>query len=51
MTVNAYSIVQHVIRIKNAIMKHVNVNVKIMISATMIKVGILAHAFLRIVSF
>ena len=30
---NANAIVQHVIQIKNGIMKHVNVNVKIIISA------------------
>ena len=36
MIVNANSIVQHVIQIKNAIMKHVNVNVKIILSCTCI---------------
>ena len=30
--VNAHSIVQHVIQIKNVIIKHVNVNVKVVIS-------------------
>ena len=48
MIVNANSIVQYVIQIKNGIMKHVNVNVKIMVKK--IKVGILAHAYVRIVS-
>ena len=47
MKVNANSIVQHVIEIKNGIIKHVNVNVKIIISAKKIVVGILAHVFLR----
>ena len=47
---NANSIVQHVIQIKNGIIKHVNMNVKIIISAKKIKVGILAHVFVRIVS-
>ena len=46
--VTANSIVQHVIRIKNGIIKHVNVNVKI--GAKKIIVGILAHVFVRIVS-
>ena len=32
-TVYVNSIVQHVIRIKNGIIKHVNVNVKIIVSA------------------
>ena len=41
--VNANLIVQHVIQIKNGIIKHVNVNVKIIISAKRIIVGILAH--------
>ena len=48
--VNANSIVQHVIHIKNGTMKHVNVNVKIIISAKKIIVGLLAHAFVRKVS-
>ena len=33
MIVNANAIVQHVIQIKNGIIKHVNVNVKIIVSA------------------
>ena len=48
--VNAISIVQHVIQIKNRIMKHVNVNVKIIINTKKITVGILAHVFVRIES-
>ena len=48
--VNANSIVQHVIQIKNRIMKHVNVNVKIIINTKKIVVGILAHVFVRIES-
>ena len=48
--VNAISIVQHVIQIKNRIMKHVNVNVKIIINTKKIIVGILAHVFVRIES-
>ena len=47
MIVNAISIVQHVIQIKNRIIKHANVNVKIMISAKKIIVRILAHIFVR----
>ena len=48
--VNAISVVQHVIQIKNRIMKHVNVNVKIIINTKKIIVGILAHVFVRIES-
>ena len=44
------SIVQHVVQIKNEVIKHVNVNVKIRISVNRIIVGILAHVFVRIVS-
>ena len=40
----------HVIQIKNGIMKHVNVNVKIIINVKKIKAGILAHVFVRIAS-
>ena len=50
LVVNANSIVQHVIQIKNGIMKHVNVSVKFIISAKKILVGILAHVSLRIAS-
>ena len=42
-TVNASSIVQHVVKIKNRIIKHVNMNVKIIKRATMIMSGILAQ--------
>ena len=49
-TANANSIVQHVIQIKNGIIKHVNVNVKIIVRAKKIIVGILAHVFVRIAS-
>ena len=48
--VNANSIVQHVIQIKNGIIKHFNVNVKIIAIAKKILFGILAHVFLRIAS-
>ena len=47
---NADSEVQHVIQIKNGIIKHVDMNVKIIISAKKIIVRILAHVFVRIVS-
>ena len=50
MIVNVNSIVQYVIQIKSGIIKRVNVNVKIIVSAKNIKVGILAHVFVRIVS-
>ena len=46
--VNENSIVQHAIQIKKGIMKHVNVSVKIIVSAKEIIVGILAHALLMI---
>ena len=48
--VNANSKVQHVIQIKNGIIKHINVNVKFIISAKKIIIGSLAHVFVRIVS-
>ena len=48
--VNANSIVQDVIEIKNGITKHANVNAKIIVLAKKIIVGILAHVFVRIVS-
>ena len=48
---NANSIiVQHVYQSKNGVMKHVNVNVKIIVSAKKIIFGILAHVFVRIAS-
>ena len=46
-TVNANSIVQHVIQIKSGITKHVNVNVKIIIRAQKIIVEILADVFVK----
>ena len=48
--VNANSIVQYLIQIKNGIIKHVNVNVKIILRAKKLIFGILAHVFLIIVS-
>ena len=48
--INANTIVQHVIQVKNGITKHVNVNLKINVTAKKIMVGILAHLFVRIVS-
>ena len=47
---NANSIVQIVIQNKNRIIKHVNVNVKSVVRAKQIIVGILAHVFVRILS-
>ena len=46
--VNANSVVQHVIQINNGILKHVYVNVKIIISAKKTIVGILVNLFERI---
>ena len=48
--VNANLTVQYVIKIKNGVIKHVNVNVKIIVRAKKIIVGILAHVFVSIVS-
>ena len=50
MVLNVNSIVQHVLRIKNGIMRNVNVSVKSTGRAKKVIVGILAHVFLRIVS-
>ena len=47
---NVNSIIQFAIEIKNVITKHVNVNVKIIVNAKDIIVGILAHLFLRTAS-
>ena len=47
---NTKSIAQHVSRIKNGIIKYVNVNAKIIKSAKNIIVRILAHVFVRIVN-
>ena len=49
-TANANSIAQHVIQIKNGIIKHVNVSVKIIVSAKKIIARILVHAFVKIAS-
>ena len=43
-------LVEHVIQIKNGIIKHINVNVKINVNAQKIIAGILAHVFVRIAS-
>ena len=47
-TVNANSIIQHVIQNEKRITKHVNVSVKTIVSAEKTIVGILAHIFVRI---
>ena len=47
MIVNANPIVQHVLQNKNRIIKHVNVNVKVITSMKKIIVGILVHVFVR----
>ena len=49
MVVNASSIVQLAIQIKNGILKHVNANVKIIVSAGRIIVGVLAHILSKMV--
>ena len=46
-TGNANSVVQHVTQIKSGITKHVNVNIKIIISAQKIIVEILADVFVK----
>ena len=46
----ANSLVQHVIKIKNRITKHVNVSIKFFVSARKIIVGILAHVFVRMIN-
>ena len=43
-------ILQHVIQIKNGILKHNNVSVKIILRTEKNIIGILAHIFIRIVS-
>ena len=48
--VNAKLIVQHVIRIKNGIMKHINESVKIIVIGKKIIVGILEDVFMTMVS-
>ena len=49
-TLNENSIEQHVIQIKHAIIKHVNVSVDIILNAKNIIVGVLEHLFVKIVS-
>ena len=46
-----YSVVQHVIQIKNGIIKHANVNKLIIIKTKKIIVGNVAHVFVRIEVF
>ena len=48
--VNTSSIVQHVIQIKNGIMKHDNVSVKIIAHAKKIIVWFVAHVFARMMN-
>ena len=45
---NANSIELNIIKIKNGIIKHVNVNLSVIINPKKITVGILALAFVRI---
>ena len=47
MIANTNLVVKHVIQIKNGITKHLNVTVKIIISAKKITVGILANVFVK----
>ena len=49
-TVNANSLVQHVIQITNGIMKHINLSVKVIVSENEIIVGVLAHVFVKIIT-
>ena len=48
MIVNANVVAQFATQIKNGIMTHPNVSVKIIVHAKNFKVGILAHVFMRI---
>ena len=48
MIVNSNSIIERVIQIKSGIIKHVNMNVKVIVSAQTIIFEIIAHAFVRI---
>ena len=50
MIANSNSIAHHVIQIKNEIIKHVNMNVK-MIVVQKIIVGILVHVFVKMVKY
>ena len=45
---NANSVVQHVIKIKNETIKHVNMNVRNIANAKKIIFGILTYVFVRI---
>ena len=47
MIVNATSVVKHVIQIKNGVMKHVNVSVKIIKSVKAVIVEILVNLFVK----
>ena len=47
---NTNFILQHVIQVKNGIIKHINANLKIIINAKKIIVRILASAFVKIAS-
>ena len=48
--VNGSLTLKHVIQIKNGIMEHVYVSVKIIVNAKKITIEILAHAFVKMVS-
>ena len=50
LTLNAKSVVQHIIQVKNGMIKHHNVSVKIITHAKNIIVGIVAHVFVRTAS-
>ena len=50
MIANANLIIQFAIQIKNGIMKHANVSVKTILHTKKFIVGILAHAFVKMVS-
>ena len=50
MIANVNSILKHVIEIKNRIIRYINVNVKFIVAAKKLIVGILAHVFERIAS-
>ena len=43
-------IIEHIIQIKDGIIKHVNMNVKIIVHVKKIILGILAHVFVRMTS-
>ena len=47
---NANTIVQHVIQIKNGIINYINVNIKIIVHAKKIIAGMLAHVFVSMIS-